>query len=207
MYDKRIFAHNLKYYMERERLNQKDIARIVDASESAVSAWTRAVKTPRMDKVARLARLFGCEIHDLIEERSPSFSTRRVPRVGTIACGSPISAEQSYEGFDAVPEYIDCDYTLVCKGDSMTRARICDGDIVCVKATNTAQEGQIVVVSIEGAGDGWEATLKRIHYTNGAILLCPDSNNPEYVPLLITQDRVNEVHIQGVATYFISAIH
>lgn len=206
MYDKNVFARNLKYYMARDDLNQVDIGRIVGASPSAVSAWTRGVKIPRMDKVAKLSRLFDIEIHELLEANTHQ-TMRRVPRIGAIACGQPVLAEQSVEGYDSLPEFIDCDYTLVCRGDSMTRARINDGDIVCVKAQQTALDGQIVVVSIEGAGDEWEATLKRIHYSNGTILLCPDSFNPVHVPMVITQDRVDTVHIQGVAKFFISAIN
>lgn len=70
MYDKKVFASNLSRYMDEHRLNQADIAAATGASASAVSAWYRGEKTPRMDKVAALARLFGCAISDLIEDGS-----------------------------------------------------------------------------------------------------------------------------------------
>lgn len=70
MYDKKVFAGNLARYMNENRLNQADIATATGASASAVSAWCRGEKTPRMDKVALLARTFGCSISDLIEDGS-----------------------------------------------------------------------------------------------------------------------------------------
>ena len=52
------------------------------------------------------------------------------PRLGTIACGKPILAVEEAEEYDDVPENIECDFTLRCKGDSMINARIYDGDTV-----------------------------------------------------------------------------
>lgn len=61
--------------------------------------------------------------------------TKKVPLLGTVACGEPIFADEQYG------EYIDClddistDFCLKCKGDSMINARIYDGDIVYKKTT------------------------------------------------------------------------
>ena len=45
--------------------------------------------------------------------------TQIVPRLGMIACGEPILAEDNIEGYDEVPDWVRCDFTLTCKGDSM----------------------------------------------------------------------------------------
>lgn len=207
MYNKAIFARNLKRLMDETDRNQNDIARVTGVSATAVGTWVRGEKTPRMDKVVLLARLFGCTVADLLEEGREAVRTRRVPRIGSIACGEPILAEQNLEGYDEVPDFVKCDFTLVARGNSMSNARILDGDIVCVKAQQTATDGQIVVASVEGAGDTYEATLKRIRFmADGTVLLCPDSTDPAYVPLLITRDKLDCLHIQGVATHFISTI-
>ena len=66
-YDKKIFADNLRRYMTERGYNQTDIAKLTKASNSAVSAWLRGEMTPRMDKVAKLARTFGCTLADLME--------------------------------------------------------------------------------------------------------------------------------------------
>lgn len=125
---------------------------------------------------------------------------RRVPRLGTIACGEPILAEQNIEGYDAVPDYINCDFTLVCKGDSMIGARIMDGDIVCIKQQPEVENGQIAAVQV---GDD-SATLKRVRFTENGITLWPE--NPAYTPLVFTGRDVEKVRILGLATHFISCV-
>lgn len=132
----------------------------------------------------------------------PSFVSR--PRLGTIACGEPILAEQNVEGYDQVPDYVKCDFTLVCKGDSMINARIYDGDIVCIKRAEKVENGQIAAVLIDGEFDT-EATLKRVRFLdNGIIALWPE--NPTYAPLIFAGTDVERVHIIGLATHFISTV-
>ena len=53
----------------------------------------------------------------------------RVPLVGSIACGTPITAEQNIESYIGVPAAWHADFALTCHGSSMAPT-ICDGDIV-----------------------------------------------------------------------------
>lgn len=125
------------------------------------------------------------------------------PRLGTIACGVPILADQNIEGYDQVPDYIKCDFTLLCKGDSMINARIHDGDIVCIKQTPEAENGQIAAVLIDGDFEA-EATLKRVRFSDNGITLWPE--NPAYEPMVFSGADAAKVRIIGVATHFISKI-
>lgn len=128
---------------------------------------------------------------------------RQVPRLGTIACGEPILAEQNIEGYDQVPDWIKCDFTLVCKGDSMVGARIFDGDVVCIKQQPEVENGQIAAVLVEGEFES-NATLKRVRYIDGGVALWPE--NPSYVPMVFTGKDVEKVRVIGLATHFISKI-
>ena len=56
----------------------------------------------------------------------------RVPLVGSIACGTPITAEQNIECYIGVPAAWHADFALTCHGSSMAPT-ICDGDIVCIR--------------------------------------------------------------------------
>ena len=125
------------------------------------------------------------------------------PRLGTIACGVPILAQQNIEGYDQVPDYIKCDFTLLCKGDSMINARIHDGDIVCIRQTPEVENGQIAAVLIDGYFDA-EATLKRVRFSYNGITLWPE--NPAYEPMVFSGAAAEKVRIIGVATHFISKI-
>ena len=88
---------------------------------------------------------------------NPIPKTYKRPRLGTIACGEPILAEENIETYDDIPDNIKCDFTLVCKGDSMINARINDGDIVYIKQQSQVDNGEIAAVLIDN-----ESTLKRV---------------------------------------------
>lgn len=133
----------------------------------------------------------------------PMPTLRSVPRLGAIACGAPILAEQNIEGYDQVPDFIRCDFTLTCRGDSMINARIHDSDIVCIKSQPEVENGQIAAVLVEGEFES-EATLKRVRYIDGGVALWPE--NPAYEPMIFTGADVEKVRVLGLATHFISRV-
>lgn len=64
-----LFSKNLNYYLNKNGKNQIDLANYLKVSTSAVSAWCRGVKTPRMDKVDAMCKYFGIRRSDLMEEK------------------------------------------------------------------------------------------------------------------------------------------
>lgn len=123
----------------------------------------------------------------------------KIPLLGNIACGDPITAEENLDGFVSAPEEISADFALRCKGDSMIGARILDGDIVLIRQQPDVEDGEIAAVLIDN-----EATLKRVHKKAGCLILNPA--NPAYEPIVITGEELNDVRIIGKAVYFISAV-
>lgn len=67
---RRIFASNLNYYLDKNNESQKDVAEKLGVSTSTFSSWCTAQKMPRMDKIEVLARHFGIQKSDLIENKS-----------------------------------------------------------------------------------------------------------------------------------------
>lgn len=111
----------------------------------------------------------------------PGTPAVRVPLLGTVAAGIPISAVQNIEQYIAVgiPGAAGKDlFALRVKGDSMTGAAILDGDIVVVERTSAAQNGWIVVAML-----GDEATVKRYFKENGQIRLQPENDAME--PIIV----------------------
>ena len=123
----------------------------------------------------------------------------KIPLLGNIACGDPITAEENLDGFVSAPEEISADFALRCKGDSMIGARILDGDIVLIRQQPDVEDGEIAAVLIDN-----EATLKRVHKKAGCLILNPA--NPAYEPIIIAGEELNDVRIIGKAVYFISAV-
>jgi repressor LexA len=121
------------------------------------------------------------------------------PRLGVIACGEPIMAEENFDGYDDVPDYIRCDFTLKCKGDSMVGARINDGDIVYIRQQPDVENGQIAAVMEDG-----EKTLKRVYKYPNKVILQPE--NPKYPPIVYVGEELNAFRILGKAVGFTSMI-
>lgn len=64
-----IFAKNLRYYLSESGKTQKEVARVIGVSAPTFHEWCAAKKTPRMDKVEKLANYFGILKSDLIEDK------------------------------------------------------------------------------------------------------------------------------------------
>ena len=65
-----LFSKNLNYYLNKNEKTQLDLANHLGVSTSAVSAWCRGLKTPRMDKVDAMCKYFGIKRSDLMEDKS-----------------------------------------------------------------------------------------------------------------------------------------
>lgn len=65
-----LFAQNLNYYLHINGKTQLALANHLGVSTSAVSAWCRGIKTPRMDKVDAMCKYFGIKRSDLMEDKS-----------------------------------------------------------------------------------------------------------------------------------------
>lgn len=104
----------------------------------------------------------------------------RVPLVGRIAAGVPITAQEQVEDVFTLPEQIVGGgelFLLKVVGDSMIDAAICDGDWVVVRSQKTAEKGEIVAAMIDG-----EATVKTFTQRDGHVWLMP--HNPAFAPIL-----------------------
>ncbi len=114
-----------------------------------------------------------------------------LPVMGRIAAGVPISAISEVSHNVAVPSAMlgsGEHYALEVRGDSMINAGINDGDIVVIRETQAADNGDIVVALVEDQ----EATLKRYRRQNGMIAL--EAANPAYQTQLY---REEQVRVQG----------
>ena len=107
----------------------------------------------------------------------------KVPLLGKITAGSPITAiEQPNEFFDIPASLIPATatvFTLHVSGESMINAGIYDGDYVIVQKQSNAKNGDIVVAMTEEN----EATIKRFYKENGHIRLQPENDTMDPIIL------------------------
>ncbi|QFT93226.1 LexA repressor [Roseovarius sp. THAF9] len=115
-----------------------------------------------------------------------------LPVMGRIAAGVPIEAIAHASHNVAVPGDMIAGpgqhYALEVKGDSMIDAGINDGDVVVIRETSTADNGDIVVALV----DDQEATLKKFYRRGNAIAL--EAANPAYETRVLPEDQVK---VQG----------
>ena len=199
--NKGIMAENIKRYMEKKGINAKQLAEILDFPYTTVLSWVNAANYPRIDKIEQMADFFGVKKSDLIEDKidniinrhpdlHPIRKIRSVPILGTIACGTPIWAEENFEGYIGIdPMHMDGEFALICKGDSMVDANIHDGDIVLMKKTSDVEDGRIAAVFIEDA-----TTLKKVYKRDNSLVLQPC--NSAYGPIVYSYDDAEDKGIQ-----------
>ncbi len=110
--------------------------------------------------------------------------TCSVPLVGVVTAGTPITAIENIEGyvqFPAKPGESDKLFALRVSGDSMKDAAILNGDIVIVRKSSYADNGDIVVALLGGS----EATVKRFYKEENHYRLQPE--NAAYQPIICDQ--------------------
>lgn len=115
-----------------------------------------------------------------------------VPLIGSISCGQPLLSEESVESYIRIPtEWLGSgDYFLLrANGDSMVDAGIDDDDIVIVRKTTIANDGDIVVALVDN-----ENTLKRLYRDEKKRKIVLHPENPNYEDIV-----VDSCGIQGVA--------
>ena len=159
-----------------------EIAKILDfksvnAAESHIKAL---VKKGVIEKVPGSSR--GIK---LVEEISG------IPLIGSVAAGSPITAYENVEKtIHSNPLNKSVDFFLRVQGESMIDAGILDNDLVGVRKTKNAENGEIVVARLED-----EVTLKRFKKDSSGIRLVAE--NKSFSDIRV--DETSNFSIEGKA--------
>ena len=206
---------NIGYNLKKRRLTLgytlEEVAKKVGTSKQTIHRYeTGIIANIPSDKIEALAKvlqttpayLMGWENQpeeDIYKYKNiiPMPKTKKVPLIGTIACGTPILAVENIECDVDMPENIRADFALRCKGDSMIDAHIYDGDIVYIRKQPIVDNGEIAAVIIDD-----EATLKRFYREGNKVTLMPC--NPCFSPLVYTNEELNNIIIVGKAVGYTS---
>lgn len=209
----KIYVERIKSLRKERGLSQDQLAAMLGVSRSAVGMYETGKREPDFEICEAIADIFNVDMDYLIGrssiERKTSFSCgipsgfepvpqmQKVPLIGNIACGQPITAEENLEGYVDAPAMKQIDFALTCHGDSMIDAGIYDGDIVYIRKQPEVENGQIAAVRI-----GSEATLKRVYYypEEGKIIL--QAANAAYPPMSYSGEELNEISIEGLLIGF-----
>lgn len=107
-------------------------------------------------------------------QRKMNCKFKKIPLVGQIVCGTPDEQEEYVSEYLAIPsEWTDGEcFLLRAYGDSMVDIGIMKDDLILVKKTETAKNGEVVVALTENG-----STLKRLFWENGKPRLRAENKN------------------------------
>lgn len=192
---KKIVSKNLNNLLSKYGKTVSDVSRDLGISDATVRSWFNGSKYPRIDKVQLLADYFHVTRSGITEKSNRGIErvtkTVRIPVIGDIACGDPITAEENIQSYreeisDRVPTGEI--FYLKCKGNSM-EPTIPDGSFVLIKSQPEVEDGEIAAVLVD---DDSEATLKRVRHQGSLVMLMPD-NTSEYEPIILTKNNPGRI--------------
>lgn len=158
-----------------------------------------------IEREARVSR--SIRLLKSVEKLPPpalAHTTLRIPIMGQIQAGEPVPIPSSdfalydEESFidlseKLLPRTSDRMFALEVRGDSMRDALVADRDIIVLRATHHAQNGDMVAAWIKPMN---ETTLKRYYREGSQVKLQPA--NPEFVPIFV---HVDEMEVQGIVVF------
>lgn len=201
--------NRMKSLREEKGLNMKEAAAALQLPYTTYRNYEQGLREPNSETLVQIANFYGVSVDYLIGRSAnrnavlynqrpvpipPGFlpppKMKKVPLIGDIACGDPITAEQNVADYLDVPEDVHCDFCLRCHGDSMIDAHIQDGDVVYIHCQPEVNDGEIAAVRI-----GDEATLKRVYYDGQNLTLMPC--NSAYRPRTYSGPELDDIQIEG----------
>lgn len=207
------FADRLNAALTERNISPSELSKRSGASEGLISGYRKGKYKAKQDRLDTFAQILDVSIpwlmgYDVsmgyydgglankpiqpnLKGYSPMPETERKPRVGCIACGDPITAEENIETYDEVLSSWHADFTLMCVGDSMA-PKIEDGDVVAIRMQPTVENGEIAAVRI-----GDEATLKKVYIHQDYIELRPI--NPAFESIIRRKEEMEDIRIEGKA--------
>lgn len=196
----KVFSKRLNYYLNKYEMTQLELSKKLNVGTTSVSNWCRGTKSPRMDKVDAMCKIFNCKRSDLMEDSDFSDNTLTnsvtINVLGRVAAGIPLDAIEEIIDTEEISQKMASDgeyFALKISGDSM-EPKISNGDVVIVRKQPDAEEGNLVIAMV----NGYDAVCKRLKkYKDGIALI---SNNPAYEPLYFSNKDIIEkpVTILGV---------
>lgn len=195
--DKILFSKRLRGCMNGKSETIYTLGAKIGMAPTTISSYLQAISIPKLPTLKALSEILG--VNGFWLTGVPGFdqytgiqtSFKRVPILGRVAAGTPITAIENIEGYEVTDASDKTHFCLRVKGDSMQDAHIPNGSIVyCVIATEIdVVSGNIAIVLV----DDEDATVKRIVIEDGGIYLIPA--NSSYTPKFYKKSELKDIKI------------
>ena len=194
-------AERIKEGMEIRNLKQADLVELTGISKGALSSYISGRYEPKQNNIYLIAKALSVNEAWLMGLDAPidrniiqttSAKGVKIKVLGRVAAGIPIEAIEDIIDTEEITEELARTgkfFGLQIKGDSMT-PNICNGDIVIVRQQDDAENGDVVIATINGN----DAVCKRLRkYKEGIELI---SNNPSYDPMEFSNKDIAETPVK-----------
>ena len=201
------YDNNLKRLRKEANLSQAELSALLGVHQTAVSQWECGRTAPDVRSLKKLAALYSVTLEMLLDGGTEAASdpekyeavrrrvraeSRRVPILGSVQAGVPVSAVEDVVGYVALDGESDFEseefFALRVRGDSM-EPRFMEGDTVIVRRQDDAESGDVVV-----ALTGDDATIKQLRKREDGVLLMPF--NHAYEPLFFTRAEAESLPLR-----------
>lgn len=171
----------IKKRLKEKNMTYEDLSNATNLSISTIKKiLSGTAKFPRVDTIELIEKALG--INQVPDIGVFPIGNARIPLVGQVVAGIPVETSEYLESYITVdyphPEEY---FALRVNGDSMIGVGIKPNDILVVKKQNYADNGDIVVASING-----ESTVKRYRIVDEHIFLMPE--NSKYMPIAVKEN-------------------
>lgn len=204
------FSNRLNEAIRKKNIKPVELSELTGIDKSKISSYMSGRYKAKQDGIYLLAKalnvseawLMGLDV-PMNTKNIPfgnAIEVVKVPVLGKISAGTPIFAEESFEGYALAPatqikegkEY----FYLKVQGDSMN-LKCPEGSIVLVEKTDVLENGDIGVIAV----NGYNATIKRFKKEDNLVILEPMSTNPTHTVQIYNIKEI-EIHILGKAISF-----
>lgn len=195
-----VVGNNIKKYRAIRNYSLQVLGDKVGLAKKTIQRYENGEIKIDMNRLSDIAEALNVDVPQLLDGAESFFGIELaelnivpLPIVGRIACGNGVVAYEEVEGYEHTPRswLNGGDYFyLRAKGDSMTGARIQEGDLLLIRQQEEVEDGEIAAVLIED-----EAVLKRVYHRGDALWL--QSENPKYAPIVLEKGGGYDVKIIG----------
>lgn len=177
----------VKKMTAEQNMSMSELARRVGIAKSAISRYFNGTRELPLNRIGDFASALHTTPNFLLGVKEDTNSQGiKIPVLGTVAAGIPISAVEDILDYEEIPQSWQNQgkfFGLKIKGDSM-EPRMESGDVVIVKQQSDANSGDTVIVLVNGD----DATCKRLEKTENGIMLV--STNPKYPPIFYSLEDI-----------------
>lgn len=199
-----MLGERLKKARKKSGMTQKELAQKLNLTDATLNRYEKGHRKPDPKTLSKIAEILHVSVDWLLgrtdhPEPLPNFEKFLkkmgglqtsemipIPVLGVIRCGDPIYADQNILGYEMVSADVirgEEFFYLKVSGDSMSGVGMIPGSYVLVKRQGFINDGESAVVIVNRD----EATIKRVRFVNGQIMLIPA--NPAYEPKLYPKKK------------------